>query len=354
MNTFSPRPSALASASATYWRITPAASPAPSPAPGRARATGARAAPAPRWRRAIVLQLAQDAQVDRVEVHHAAHNRGICGICRCRSRDASGFFLRSTCGRWPAYSARMNDRHPCPLAGRPGPDRPRRDRRMARRLPGAGARRARARALHAGRAGAAGAQPASAGSPSWSRPTSTPSRWRRSRLPGDLAIEERLASLMRWNALAMVVRANQAYGELGGHIASYASAADLFEVGFNHFFRARNAQPGRPGVLPAAQRARRLRARLPRRPAERADLAHYRQEITAPARARAGLSSYPHPWLMPDFWQFPTGSMGIGPHQLDLPRALHALPHAPRPARLHAAARCGASSATARWTSPRA
>jgi pyruvate dehydrogenase E1 component len=60
--------------------------------------------------------------------------------------------------------------------------------------------------------------------------------------PGDLAIEERLASMMRWNALAMVVRANQAYGELGGHIASYASAADLFEVGFNHFFRARNAQ----------------------------------------------------------------------------------------------------------------
>jgi pyruvate dehydrogenase E1 component len=57
--------------------------------------------------------------------------------------------------------------------------------------------------------------------------------------PGDLAIEERLASLMRWNALAMVVRANQAYGELGGHIASYASAADLFEVGFNHFFHAR-------------------------------------------------------------------------------------------------------------------
>ena len=62
--------------------------------------------------------------------------------------------------------------------------------------------------------------------------------------PGDLAIEEKLASLMRWNALAMVVRANTAYGELGGHIASYASAADLFEVGFNHFFRARNEQQG--------------------------------------------------------------------------------------------------------------
>ena len=63
-------------------------------------------------------------------------------------------------------------------------------------------------------------------------------------LPGNLAIEERLGSLMRWNALAMVVRANKAYGELGGHIASYASAADLFEVGFNHFFKARNATQG--------------------------------------------------------------------------------------------------------------
>jgi pyruvate dehydrogenase E1 component len=132
--------------------------------------------------------------------------------------------------------------------------------------------------------------------------------------PGDLAIEEKLASLMRWNALAMVVRANTAYGELGGHIASYASAADLFEVGFNHFFRARNAsqvgdlvffQPhSAPGVY--------ARAFLEGRLAEQ-DLAHYRQEITAPADGARGLSSYPHPWLMPDFWQFPTGSMGIGP-----------------------------------------
>ena len=75
--------------------------------------------------------------------------------------------------------------------------------------------------------------------------------------PGDLAIEERLASLMRWNALAMVVRANQAYGELGGHIASYASAADLFETGYNHFFHAREGlEPGatsrRPGIFSAA------------------------------------------------------------------------------------------------------
>ena len=132
--------------------------------------------------------------------------------------------------------------------------------------------------------------------------------------PGDLAVEERLASLMRWNALAMVVRANQAYGELGGHIASYASAADLFEIGFNHFFHARNEthrgdlvffQPhSAPGVYARAF----LEGRL-----SEADLLHYRQEITAPTNGARGLSSYPHPWLMPDFWQFPTGSMGIGP-----------------------------------------
>jgi pyruvate dehydrogenase E1 component len=132
--------------------------------------------------------------------------------------------------------------------------------------------------------------------------------------PGDLAVEERLASLMRWNALAMVVRANGAYGELGGHIASYASAADLFEVGFNHFFKARSAdqledlvffQPhSAPGVYARAF----LEGRL-----TEMDLAHYRQEITATSAGAKGLSSYPHPWLMPDFWQFPTGSMGIGP-----------------------------------------
>jgi len=132
--------------------------------------------------------------------------------------------------------------------------------------------------------------------------------------PGDLAIEERLASLMRWNALAMVVRANKSYGELGGHIASYASAADLFEVGFNHFFRAGQGeakddliffQPhSAPGVYARAFLEGRLSAN---------DLAHYRQEISAPAAQAQGLCSYPHPWLMPDFWQFPTGSMGIGP-----------------------------------------
>ncbi|MFY8084744.1 MAG: pyruvate dehydrogenase (acetyl-transferring), homodimeric type, partial [Rubrivivax sp.] len=133
--------------------------------------------------------------------------------------------------------------------------------------------------------------------------------------PGDLAIEEKLASLMRWNALAMVVRANAAHGDLGGHIASYASAADLFEVGFNHFFRARGpAGPGgdlvffQPHSAPGVYARAFLEGRL-----SEADLAHYRQEITGPRRGARGLSSYPHPWLMPDFWQFPTGSMGLGP-----------------------------------------
>ncbi|MDM0065686.1 alpha-ketoglutarate dehydrogenase [Variovorax sp. J31P207] len=136
--------------------------------------------------------------------------------------------------------------------------------------------------------------------------------------PGDLAMEERLASLMRWNALAMVVRANQAYGELGGHIASYASAADLFETGFNHFFHARtDAHRGdlvffQPHSAPGVYARAFLEGRLGEE-----DLRHYRQELTAPAftegQGARGLSSYPHPYLMPDFWQFPTGSMGIGP-----------------------------------------
>ena len=139
---------------------------------------------------------------------------------------------------------------------------------------------------------------------------------------GDLAIEERLASLMRWNALAMVARANQAYGDLGGHIASYASAADLFEVGFNHFFHARDQRPGathrgdlvffQPHSAPGVYARAYLEGRL-----SEEDLGYYRQELTSPAALTGsgarGLCSYPHPYLMPDFWQFPTGSMGIGP-----------------------------------------
>ena len=129
--------------------------------------------------------------------------------------------------------------------------------------------------------------------------------------PGDTAIEEKISAAIRWNALAMVVRANKAYGELGGHIASYASAADLFEVGFNHFFRADNPGKAIGGDLvyfqPHSSPGVYARAYLEGFLTEE-KLRNYRQEITGP-----GLSSYPHPWLMPDFWQFPTGSMGIGP-----------------------------------------
>ncbi len=128
--------------------------------------------------------------------------------------------------------------------------------------------------------------------------------------PGDVALEERLTAIMRWNALAMVARANEASGELGGHIASYASAAEIFEIGFNHFFRA--ATPGGDGgdlvfFQPHSAPGVYARAFLEGRLSE-AQLSNYRRET-----AGTGLCSYPHPWLMPEFWQFPTGSMGLGP-----------------------------------------
>ena len=174
--------------------------------------------------------------------------------------------------------------------------------------------------------------------------------------PGDLAIEERLASLMRWNALAMVARANAAYGELGGHIASYASAADLFEVGFNHFFRARNdAQGGdlvffQPHSAPGVYARAFLEGRL-----SQADLAHYRQETQRPrghgrTRPVELSASVPDARLL----AVPDRLDGHRADQFDLPRALHALPHPPQAAGLRSDARCGACSATARWTSRRA
>jgi len=120
--------------------------------------------------------------------------------------------------------------------------------------------------------------------------------------PGNLETESRISAIVRWNALAMVVRANRAHPELGGHIASYASAADLFEVGFNHFFRVEDLVYFQPHSAPGVYARAFLEGRLPE---ER--LANYRQET------RGGLSSYCHPYLMPEFWQFPTGSMGLGP-----------------------------------------
>ncbi|RKE38649.1 pyruvate dehydrogenase E1 component [Paraburkholderia sp. BL23I1N1] len=127
--------------------------------------------------------------------------------------------------------------------------------------------------------------------------------------PGNIELEERITSIMRWNALAMVVRANRAYGELGGHIASFASAAEIFETGFNHFFHATSERHGgdlvyfQPHSAPGVYARAFLEGRLTEE-----HLSDFRQEIGG-----NGLCSYPHPWLMPDFWQFPTGSMGIGP-----------------------------------------
>jgi pyruvate dehydrogenase E1 component len=121
--------------------------------------------------------------------------------------------------------------------------------------------------------------------------------------PGNLELELRISSIVRWNALAMVVRANRAHAELGGHIASYASAADLFEVGFNHFFRADDLVYFQPHSAPGVYARAYLEGRL-----TESQLDNYRRET-----AGKGLSSYCHPYLMPEFWQFPTGSMGLGP-----------------------------------------
>src|SRR5216110_2736223 len=128
--------------------------------------------------------------------------------------------------------------------------------------------------------------------------------------PGDQELERRIKSLIRWNALAMVVRANREEHNIGGHISTYASAATLYEVGFNHFFRGPSGDSSgdqiffqghaSPGIYARAYLERRI---------DDPHLTNFRREL-APG---GGLSSYPHPWLMPDFWQFPTVSMGLGP-----------------------------------------
>ncbi len=129
--------------------------------------------------------------------------------------------------------------------------------------------------------------------------------------PGDLELEWKIRSYVRWNAVAMVVQANKHSSELGGHIASFASAATLYDVGFNHFFRAPTASHGGDLVYFQGHSAPGVYARafLEGRLTEE-QLRKFRQEVDG-----GGLSSYPHPWLMPDFWQFPTVSMGLGPIQ---------------------------------------
>jgi pyruvate dehydrogenase E1 component len=128
--------------------------------------------------------------------------------------------------------------------------------------------------------------------------------------PGDQQLERRIKSLVRWNAIAMVVRANREESNIGGHISTFASAATLYEVGFNHFFRARSSAfegdtiyfqgHAAPGIYSRAFLEGRLSAEK---------LANFRREL----KPGGGLSSYPHPWLMPDFWEFPTVSMGLSP-----------------------------------------
>jgi pyruvate dehydrogenase E1 component len=129
-------------------------------------------------------------------------------------------------------------------------------------------------------------------------------------MPGNPDVERRIKSLVRWNAAAMVVRANKAEEGIGGHISTYASAATLYEVAFNHFFRGHDADGGgdiiffqghaAPGIYARAY----LEGRI-----DESHLENFRREL----REGGGLSSYPHPWLMPDFWEFPTVSMGLGP-----------------------------------------
>ncbi len=132
---------------------------------------------------------------------------------------------------------------------------------------------------------------------------------REAKLPGDPAVERRLRSIIRWNAMAMVVRANKLSSELGGHIASYQSLATLYEVGFNHFWRARDGESAGDLVYFQGHSSpgNYARAYLEGRLTEE-QLDGFRQEVSK----ADGLSSYPHPWLMPDFWQFPTVSLGLG------------------------------------------
>src|SRR3954468_13714386 len=130
-------------------------------------------------------------------------------------------------------------------------------------------------------------------------------------LPGDPELEHRIRSLVRWNAIATVLSANKESSELGGHIASYQSAATLYEIGFNHFWHAPSDEHGGDLVFIQGHSSPGIYARafLEGRISEE-QMRRFRTE-TDPTRP--GLSSYPHPWLMPGFWQFPTVSMGLGP-----------------------------------------
>jgi pyruvate dehydrogenase E1 component len=169
---------------------------------------------------------------------------------------------------------------------------------------------------------------------------------REARMPGDLFIERSIRSLIRWNAMAMVMRANLKDSTLGGHISTFQSSATLYDVGFNYFFRGN--QPGRPGDLlyiqghsaPGIYARSFLEGSL-----TEAQLDRFRQEVDGD-----GLSSYPHPWLMPDYWQFPTVSMGLGPLQaIYQAHTMKYLEH--RGLTEPNDRRCGVLWVMARWTS---
>src|SRR5438046_8860465 len=130
-------------------------------------------------------------------------------------------------------------------------------------------------------------------------------------MPGSPDLEPRITSLVRWNAAAMVVRANKAEEGIGGHISTFASAATLYEVGFTHFFRGRDEPSDDSDVIffqghaaPGIYARAYLEGRI-----DESHLENFRREL----KPAGGLSSYPHPWLMPDFWDYPSVSMGLSP-----------------------------------------
>ena len=145
------------------------------------------------------------------------------------------------------------------------------------------------------------------------------------RFPGNRELERRIKSFVRWNAMAMVTRANRDPASPGGHISTFASSATLYEVALNHFIRGRG-EDGYSGdqvyyqghAAPGMYARAFLEGRLTEQ-----NLVNFRREMGE----GGGLSSYPHPWLMPDFWEFPTVSMGLGPDHGDLPGAVQSLPH---------------------------
>ena len=149
------------------------------------------------------------------------------------------------------------------------------------------------------------------------------------KMPGDLFMERKIRSLIRWNALVMVLRANKSDDDLGGHIATFSSSATLYDVGFNYFFQ--GSAEGQEDLIyfqghssPGIYARSFLEGYF-----SEEDLDNFRREVDKP-----GISSYPHPWLMPEYWQFPTVSMGLGPimgiYQANIMRYLSARGLAPR------------------------